>query len=106
MQSKTIHANQLQVSLYIYNFIITQDSYNMESQDTQRNLEEVVLALNQFYLLIMGVIVFSMQLGFTLLEAGGVRKKNVNNILTKVSSLTSLTPRTFSTVWSAQFATG
>jgi ammonia channel protein AmtB len=49
------------------------------------NLDEIVLALNQYYLLIMGIIVFSMQLGFTLLEAGGVRRKNVNNILTKVS---------------------
>jgi ammonia channel protein AmtB len=78
----------------------------METSVLAENLDEVVLALNQFYLLIMGVIVFSMQIGFTLLEAGGVRKKNVNNILTKVSSLTSLTARTFSTAWSAQFATG
>jgi ammonia channel protein AmtB len=53
------------------------------------NLNEIVLALNQFYLLVMGVLVFSMQLGFTLLEAGGVRLKNVNNILTKVNTSSS-----------------
>jgi hypothetical protein len=56
----------------------------MEMEYQAGNLDEIVLALNQFYLLIMGILVFSMQLGFTLLEAGGVRKKNVNNILTKV----------------------
>jgi ammonia channel protein AmtB len=57
----------------------------MESQAAQAvNQKEIVLALNQFYLLVMGILVFSMQLGFTLLEAGAVRKKNVNNILTKV----------------------
>jgi Amt family ammonium transporter len=57
----------------------------MEIQSVQSvNQSVIVLALNQFYLLIMGILVFSMQLGFTLLEAGAVRKKNVNNILTKV----------------------
>jgi Amt family ammonium transporter len=56
------------------------------NDDLKHDLHEIVLAVNQFYLLIMGILVFSMQLGFTLLEAGGVRKKNVNNILTKVSA--------------------
>jgi hypothetical protein len=54
------------------------------------NLDEIALALNQFYILVMSIVVFSMQLGFTLLEAGSVRKKNVNNILTKVAQQPSL----------------
>jgi hypothetical protein len=51
----------------------------MDIATQERNTQEKVHALNQFFNLIMGIIVFSMQLGFTLL------KKNVNNILTKAS---------------------
>lgn len=57
------------------------------STSNDKNIAELATALNQFYLLIMAILVFSMQLGFTLLEAGGVRRKNVNNILTKVRRL-------------------
>jgi Amt family ammonium transporter len=57
----------------------------MSSTAYREDLEEIALALNQFYIITMSIIVFSMQLGFTLLEAGGVRRKNVNNILTKVT---------------------
>jgi len=38
---------------------------------------------NGFWLLFGGVLVFFMQAGFSLLEAGSVREKNVNNILYK-----------------------
>lgn len=36
-----------------------------------------------FYLTIMGILVFFMQAGFALLEAGSVRSKNTKNILMK-----------------------
>ncbi|MBA2840463.1 Amt family ammonium transporter [Methanococcus maripaludis] len=35
------------------------------------------------FLVLMGVLVFAMQLGFALLEGGQVRKKNVNNVMMK-----------------------
>lgn len=51
-----------------------------------QNLSQVTQTVNSFFLLIITILIFSMQLGFMLLEAGGVRKKNVNNILTKASA--------------------
>ncbi|XP_041365461.1 putative ammonium transporter 1 isoform X1 [Gigantopelta aegis] len=39
--------------------------------------------LDQFFLIIMGMIVFLMQCGFGFLEAGAVRSKNTTNILLK-----------------------
>ena len=35
------------------------------------------------FLVLMGTLVFAMQLGFALLEGGQVRKKNVNNVMMK-----------------------
>jgi len=43
-------------------------------------LEEEV---DQFFLIMMGMVVFFMQCGFAFLEAGSVRSKNVTNILIK-----------------------
>lgn len=40
-------------------------------------------SLDNFFLLVMGSIVYLMQLGFALLEAGAVRSKNTTNILMK-----------------------
>ncbi len=40
-------------------------------------------SLDQFFLVVMGSIVYLMQLGFGFLEAGSVRSKNVTNILMK-----------------------
>ena len=40
-------------------------------------------SLDSFFLIIMGIIVFLMQCGFALLEAGSVRSKNTVNILIK-----------------------
>ena len=39
--------------------------------------------LNNFFLIVMGCIVFLMQAGFAFLEAGAVRSKNTVNILIK-----------------------
>ena len=39
--------------------------------------------IDQFFLIIMGMIVFLMQCGFGFLEAGAVRSKNTTNILMK-----------------------
>jgi len=45
--------------------------------------EFVLEEMDTFWLLFSGVLVFFMQAGFSLLEAGSVREKNVNNILYK-----------------------
>ena len=39
--------------------------------------------LDNFFIIVMGVIVFLMQAGFAFLEAGAVRSKNTVNILIK-----------------------
>lgn len=39
--------------------------------------------MNVFFLILMGIIIFLMQAGFALLEAGSVRSKNTTNILLK-----------------------
>lgn len=49
----------------------------------QTGLYELAAAGNLFYLVVMGVLVFLMQLGFAMLEGGQVRKKNVNNVMMK-----------------------
>ncbi|ADG13612.1 ammonium transporter [Methanocaldococcus infernus ME] len=40
-------------------------------------------ASDVYFLVVMGVLVFMMQLGFAMLEGGQVRKKNVNNVMMK-----------------------
>lgn len=50
---------------------------------TAQKLADLELAVDDFFLVTMGLIVFFMQAGFGLLEAGCVRAKNVTNILFK-----------------------
>ena len=40
-------------------------------------------SLNTLYLLVMGILVMWMATGFTMLEAGSIRSKNVTEILIK-----------------------
>ncbi|HIQ39277.1 MAG TPA: ammonium transporter [Methanothermococcus okinawensis] len=47
------------------------------------NILELITQLDVFFLVIMGVLVFLMQLGFAMLEGGQVRSKNVNNVMMK-----------------------
>ena len=46
-------------------------------------IENIKSYLDSFFLIVMGCIVFLMQCGFALLEAGAVRSKNTVNILIK-----------------------
>ena len=46
-------------------------------------LENLPGSVDTFYLIIVGALVFFMQAGFGLLEAGSVRTKNTKNILLK-----------------------
>ncbi|HIP34438.1 MAG TPA: ammonium transporter [Methanothermococcus okinawensis] len=50
---------------------------------TGTNILEVIPQLDVFFLVVMGVLVFLMQLGFAMLEGGQVRSKNVNNVMMK-----------------------
>ncbi|UXM85058.1 ammonium transporter [Methanococcus aeolicus] len=49
----------------------------------QEGLNALATSGDVFYLVVMGVLVFLMQLGFAMLEGGQVRKKNVNNVMMK-----------------------
>ena len=58
----------------------------MEEENTLSEAEEIVnikAYMDSFFLIVMGCIVFLMQCGFALLEAGAVRSKNTVNILIK-----------------------
>ena len=46
-------------------------------------IENIKSYMDSFFLIVMGCIVFLMQCGFALLEAGAVRSKNTVNILIK-----------------------
>jgi Amt family ammonium transporter len=56
---------------------------------------ELSYSLNTFYFLVTGLLVMWMAAGFTMLEAGSVRSKNVNEILIKNVSLYSVACITF-----------
>ena len=46
-------------------------------------MDELAFGLNTFYFVVMGALVMWMAAGFTMLEAGLVRKKNTAEIVTK-----------------------
>mmetsp|Transcript_54303 Transcript_54303/g.118415 ORF Transcript_54303/g.118415 Transcript_54303/m.118415 type:complete len:475 (-) Transcript_54303:907-2331(-) len=50
---------------------------------TAADLAYVAASVDSFYLLVVGALVFFMQAGFAMLEAGSVRAKNTKNILLK-----------------------
>ena len=66
-------------------------------------MDELAFGLNTFYFVVMGALVMWMAAGFTMLEAGLVRKKNTAEIVTKNIGLyscllyTSPSPRDLST---------
>ncbi|XP_046378148.2 putative ammonium transporter 1 isoform X1 [Haliotis rufescens] len=49
----------------------------------QKGLDDLKINLDQFFLIVMGMVVYLMQCGFAFLEAGAVRSKNSTNILIK-----------------------
>ena len=55
----------------------------MTETDTSARLTALEGAVDTFYYLFVGSLVFFMQAGFGLLEAGSVRTKNTKNILLK-----------------------
>lgn len=61
------------------NHVVTRVPYILDS-DEWDNLKSDI---NTFWLLIMATLVFMMQTGFTLLEAGCIRSKNIVNLLFK-----------------------
>jgi len=50
---------------------------------TRAEFETLKMDIDMWYLTVMGILVFFMQAGFALLEAGSVRAKNTKNILMK-----------------------
>jgi len=54
-----------------------------EAAENEIDLEVLVANVDNFFLIVMGCIVFLMQCGFAFLEAGCVRSKNTVNILIK-----------------------
>merc|ERR1719350_2580119 len=50
---------------------------------TNQNVEDMVKNNDQFFLIVIAIIIFFMQCGFAFLEAGSVRSKNTVNILIK-----------------------
>ena len=66
-----IKLSNLTTQLEILNFNYTENKEILEGN------------LDNFFLIVMGCIVFLMQAGFAFLEAGAVRSKNTVNILIK-----------------------
>ena len=53
------------------------------AQETDEEIADLILAIDTAWLLIAAFLVFIMQAGFAMLEAGFVRSKNTVNILMK-----------------------
>ena len=56
---------------------------NILSEENRDEIVNIKSYMDSFFLIVMGCIVFLMQCGFALLEAGAVRSKNTVNILIK-----------------------
>ena len=56
---------------------------NVSDASEMTNIDQLQTNLDQFFLVIMGVIIIFMQAGFGFLEAGSIRAKNTTNILIK-----------------------
>ena len=56
---------------------------NVSDVSEMTNIDQLQTNLDQFFLVIMGVIIIFMQAGFGFLEAGSIRAKNTTNILIK-----------------------
>lgn len=56
---------------------------NILSEANAEEIANIKSYMDSFFLIVMGCIVFLMQCGFALLEAGAVRSKNTVNILIK-----------------------
>ena len=61
----------------------TISSTTTSSTTTPFDSEALKTNLDNFFLIVMGIVVFLMQCGFAFLEAGAVRSKNAVNILIK-----------------------
>ena len=58
-------------------------AFAQDAEETAAALADLIAAVDTFWLLMAGFLVFFMQAGFGLLEAGFVRVKNTSNILMK-----------------------
>lgn len=77
--------------IYIITILaLSYPSSTMASEITSSSYVELVFVLNSLLFLVSGFLVFWMAAGFTMLEAGLVRSKNVTMQLTKNMSLFSL----------------
>ena len=77
--------------IYIISILaLSYPSSTMASEITSSSYVELVFVLNSLLFLVSGFLVFWMAAGFTMLEAGLVRSKNVTMQLTKNISLFSL----------------
>ena len=63
--------------------VITSTTLSTPSTTTPFDSEALKSNLDNFFLIVMGIVVFLMQCGFAFLEAGAVRSKNAVNILIK-----------------------
>ena len=69
-----------QLNIKLFNLTTQFDILNFNYNENKEMLEG---NLDNFFLIVMGCIVFLMQAGFAFLEAGAVRSKNTVNILIK-----------------------
>ena len=71
--------------LYARHFpeMVTADEVQAELNALKLEVAAFKADVDMWYLVVMGVLVFFMQSGFALLEAGSVRAKNTKNILMK-----------------------
>lgn len=83
------------ITAFALNFLQIEQAFAQEDQ-----LDQYALAINTVWVLIAAFLVFFMQAGFALLEAGFIRAKNVGNILMENFIDTAITGITF---WAVGF---